>query len=199
MERPEIGTPGWAEYAKEAEYEEIRLRDQLGRLRPFMGTVLRLPDGSPVHYSTREPGKVRWVEMTVYEHHDGGYVLHRLGKSLVFHAHDRETQARRGRCKKVPTWKELSFRQLPDDAVPCRDCLPPDELEEGVASYYWFEQDRPMLDRCLEPASLITVLTERRPGSRVEYLSEPAQEILALAAKADEAIHSVYHDREEPI
>lgn len=196
MERPDVGTPGWAEYAGAAEYEEIRLRDQLGRLRPFMGTVLRLPDGSPVHYSTYERGKVRWVEMTVYEHHDGGYVLHRLGKSLVFHSYEHEP---RSRCKKVPTWREISFRQLPDNAVPCRDCLPPDELEEGTASFYWAEQDRPMLDRCPQPVDLIRVLTERRPGSRVEYLSEPAQEILALAAKADEAIHSVYHDREEPI
>ena len=180
----------------------IRLRDQRGMTRSFEGEILVGPTG-PVRVSTRDddPDKPRWVEMALYRHADGGYVLHRVGKSVLFHKLPNECGKGREQAG-----TRTRIGQLEDDAVAHarplfpndKPCLKVHELQTGDDFEYAMEADRPIVDRCEIPEHVIDALTEERSGSREPYFSKPARRLLELAAEADLAIKQAL-DSEVPI
>ena len=63
----------------------IKLRDQMGVVRSFQGEII--PGATNDIQREDENGRrPRWVEMQAYRHADGGYVLHRNGRTApVYH------------------------------------------------------------------------------------------------------------------
>jgi hypothetical protein len=83
--------------------------------------------------STERTDDPRWTELNIYRTDSGRYVIHRVGKSVVYHA-------RGGPCNfGVATPGE----DLPDDAEPCRRCRPPatDDPDFNPRDHYELEQD----------------------------------------------------------
>lgn len=125
----------------------------------------------------------RWVEIRLYRM-DDGWLLHRIGKSLVYHSEDSECKT----ATRRPSGDVATRADLPRNAVSCDRCRPPwpEDLEDGEKIRYEFA--RHTIDRCDDPAQVVRRLTsmrQRRSGMRSTMVSEPVAELLAQAAGND--------------
>lgn len=175
---------------------EIRVRGSLGP-RAFYGTEL-------AEVTTETPTRPRWIEIALYRDWevshgaDGrpvvpavpvqarGYVLHRVGRSLVYH------DPVYG-CK---TGVLTAADQLSADSEPCPDCRPPDLEDLAADATVNLEEDRHAVDVCSTPEQILDLLQDPRapsgPGtSAVDRLSAPAQRLLRRAASKDPAIAAI--------
>jgi hypothetical protein len=151
--------------------------------------VLTGRDGLPVKFSghsltgeksTRGEDRPRWVTMEIYKRDDGGYVLYRVGQSLIYHRTGMS-------CTKSGV--SVMWEELPDDAMPCQRCNPPfpDALSD----------DEPVLKEipwrsvhlCQTLGKVEQVLIDTAPhdstGERPNRLSSVASSLLLEAAQAD--------------
>lgn len=158
------------------------------------GNLVRLPDGDShlefagaqiAHVSQAEPGKPRWVELTLYSVNDGTgrYVLHRVGRSTVYHRDG--SRCRRG--APVPA------RDLPTEAVPCTTCRPPvRDIAIAAGGTIQLESDHYGAAVCDDPRDVINKL--RMPGDGGSMIgsqfSAPAQRLLDAARHVDDGIRN---------
>lgn len=170
----------------------IRLRDQLGVMRSFEGEPI--PGATNDIQRTDEDGeaRLRWVEMQLYRHADGGYILYRVGRTAPVY-HRVGAACADSRHEKMPAHK------LPESAVPCDRCKPLGM--KAPKTLVSVEQDRPLLDRCYEPEDVVRVLIEYRNtgGGKQPYLSRPAEELIRNAARADTDFQESWAEIEMPI
>ena len=165
----------------------IKLRDQMGVVRSFQGEII--PGATNDIQREDENGRrPRWVEMQAYRHADGGYVLHRNGRTAPVYHRIASTCADSRHVL-------MHASELPSSAMACPRCNPPEMNKVAV------EQDRPIVDRCLEPEDIVRVLTEYRQtgGGRQPYLSRPAEELLKNLAKVDPDFAESWEETEVPI
>lgn len=125
------------------------------------------------HVTTETDASPRWTEIELYELTDGTgrYVVHIVGRSVLYHHHDSPCNAG------VPT----KMLDLVEDAEPCPRCQPPryrdcDQDDLVVDA----ESDRHTITVC---AGVTEVLDALRLPNRRGY-SAPAQRLL------DEVRHS---------
>ena len=138
--------------------------------------------------STETDRSLRWVELELYWAHpsekmpDGGYFVHIVGQSVVYHRH--ESACNTG----VATLR----KDLPEDAEPCQVCRPPANSAASVEADLAYpgrvvdlESSRHTLYRSIGPreqsAMGIVQQMQRRP-------SAPAQRLLETAAQKDKFI-----------
>jgi hypothetical protein len=134
------------------------------------------------------PNFPRWVEMTLYSLDTGGYVLHRIGQSMVYHAAggvcgDGESASRTAGCARI------TVDDLPDDAEPCKFCEPPAPVDLPTRLPVLFEQPRHTIDRCADPATVIKRITRARhrgSGITSSVISRPVKDLLTQAMVNDE-------------
>lgn len=143
------------------------------------------------------PERQRWVEIAVYKLDDGpGYVLHRIGKSVVYHRADTHCTTSDGRQR----GDEATVSDLPDNADPCELCQPPYPEELGDNDKIRFEFDRNTVNKCATAARVIDKLTvyrspaAGRPGdedtgraAKTSTVSAPVRELLEKLASKDPA------------
>ena len=130
--------------------------------------------------------KDRWVEFEVYAMADASWLIHRIGKSVIYHRADTSCTTRTG----VPSGSPAGVDDLPDDAMPCPRCLPayPDELPDGPGTVR-FEFPRHTWDSCPTPELAAAKLTtiRSRDGTVTVHMSDPVADLLRqLAVKYPE-------------
>jgi hypothetical protein len=158
----------------------IRIEDRV-KITEFDGELLRTPSGRDVHVET--PGEFRWAELEIYRAEAGGYVLHRIGNSRVYHTEPTTCLTESGEQSGAP----CTITELPDDAHPCWKCNPQDPQTLGDSQLIRYEFPRHTFDRCDTSAEVTRRLTTMNPRgkSRTTWVSQPAAELLRLAAEAD--------------
>ena len=130
--------------------------------------------------SSERRGSTRWIEFKLYRTESGSYILSRIGVSLVFHG---------AACSLVKKYDltEVSFDELLDDAIPCEECEPSEEVELVFPEkyrYWALVSD--------EPEDIIDALY-KYDDNGLSYLTNVAQRLLEFAAKADPDIADAYH------
>lgn len=125
--------------------------------------------------STERQGDRRWVEMELYKKEGGGYVLHRVGASRVYHVFD-------GPCNKGVRKK---WKDVPEGSVPCLDCRP-----AAFSVDVDLEEMRHEINVCETAADVLgALITQKRSGPvGSPFLSLPAKRLLELAAEVDRGI-----------
>ena len=148
--------------------------------------LMRVPDVDKViefegeliaEVTTELPDAPRWTEMELYRLTDGTgrYVLHVVGRSVVYHVHDSDCNS--GTATDAAT--------LPGDAEPCLTCKPTAYTDTETVD---FEDDRHSAHVCATAADVLVSL--RSTGSRASSrpFSTPALRLLAIAKQKDPAI-----------
>jgi hypothetical protein len=143
--------------------------------------------------TTKQPGKVRWLDMTLYRVTDGTgrYVIARIGRSLAVH---RQHGCNRG----VP----VTTAELSPDSVPCQLCGTPElsvlkMMPQGVANR---EADHHSATVCADAAEMLARLRLRgasssdddssQHGNGGNAYSAPAQRLLDEARLKDPAVEA---------
>jgi hypothetical protein len=143
--------------------------------------------------TTRQPGKVRWLDITLYRVTDGTgrYVIARTGRSLAVH---RQHGCNRG----VP----MPVSELPDDSVPCHICATPElavlkMMPQGVANR---EADHHSATVCANATEMLARLRLRGaspseddgslPHNGGNAYSAPAQRLLDEARLKDPVVEA---------
>jgi hypothetical protein len=131
--------------------------------------------------TTYGSAKDRWVEFEVYAMADRSWLVHRIGRSNIYHRAGTLCTTRTGR----PSGDPASVEQLPDDAMPCPRCSPPypDELPEGPGAVR-YEFPRHTWDECPTPELVKSKLTtiRSRDGSVTVHRSDPVADLLRRLA-----------------
>lgn len=160
--------------------EPLRFRDdRSGRMLELLGGVTL---GTA---STREPGAIRWTEMSIARGASGRYVVSRVGRSRVFHTPDApECKSRDGH----PYGRAGTFSELEDDHEPCPVCRP--EEEGFLSDLVMIEVDRHSAEVCDGPSEVLAALASRdREG--YEFTSRVALKALAEARERDSSLRQV--------
>jgi hypothetical protein len=136
--------------------------------------------------------RARWVDMALYALDSGGYVLHRVGRSVVYHVKGGACGAGEPNTRTAGSVR-VTVDGLPDDAEPCRICKPedPEYLPEKVQVL--LEQPRHTVDRCADVATVIrriTIARHRGSGITSTAVSRPVGDLIAQAMANDEGFAS---------
>lgn len=126
----------------------------------------------------------RWVEIKLYRLDDGSYLVHRIGQSVVYHTAGTTCLTSVGRQSGDPA----KVDDLPDEAVPCETCRPPQPWTLDSDDPVRYEFPRHTIDTCSTPAEVIkrlTTMRERRTRRATTVVSEPVRELLGNAARTD--------------
>lgn len=124
--------------------------------------------------STETPQAVRWTEIELYKTEGGHYVIHRIGRSVLYHRHD--SACNTGVARRVD---ELD----PEfDYQPCLRCCPRelDQLNDG--DLVDEELDKHSVDVC-EAEEVYDRLLLKRDGT--SFMSNPARRAMEMAIKID--------------
>jgi len=151
---------------------EIHRVQDVDRVLEFEGTMI-------TNITTEVPDSPRWLELELYRLTDGTdrYVLHVVGRSVVFHLHD-------GPCN---TGVETPFDQLPEDSEPCFKCKPIRAVEE--IDTVDLESDRHTVHVCDTAADVVSKLRLPRGGASGSF-SAPSRRLLDHAAMSDDGIRA---------
>jgi hypothetical protein len=127
----------------------LRTAQSGGQLLSFQAAVLAAG-------TTKHPGSTRWTEMTVYrlqkqreEPPQGGYVVAKVGRSLVVHSAD----CGMARPKMMTHWDATNSDN--EWRVPCLVCNPSLSRQDRTT---WLEQDRHSVLQARNPAALVDIL-----------------------------------------
>lgn len=142
------------------------------------------------HGTSERDDSLKWAEIDIYRLHEGGYYVHRLGYSLVYHRGDTWCRTASGAQPGHPATVE----DLPDEAAPCQDCRPkpPQELADDEEIRYEFP--RHTFDSCKTPTDVVAALTvvrNRQGTTPTIRFSYPVKQALTEAAGRDEALYSI--------
>lgn len=137
--------------------------------------------------SSYEPGKSRWITFDLYRSDSGVYVLHRVGRSRVFHTSDCDNTLKNG-LEPVPA------RDLDTGGVPCLLCRP-----DRQSRYVFPETDRHFSTTCGHAQGVLEFLSryDRRTGS--SYYTDVSLDLIEDAAEVDEDINFAYYGKDSVI
>lgn len=132
--------------------------------------------------SARTADQPRWSEFYLYHLDDGRWLIHRIGKSVIYHTLEPDHRTATGG---LPGETVGTVDDLPDDAEPCDICRPedPDYLADG--QQIRIETDRHKVDIAATPAEVteILVTNRRREGGTTITMSRPVRDLLTQAAR----------------
>lgn len=158
----------------EFEYDEDRgyLVRGRGEAQWVRGEIL-----SRVSSKSKEP---RWIEFTLFRAATGQYVVHRIGKSEVFHQEN---------CYLVNKnhLSDVPYAEIPGSFKPCDKCRPSRFDLEGL----YPERDRPYFQTC-ETARGVIKFLEQVDDNDLRYLTNIARKLLSAAAAKDAGIYEAF-------
>lgn len=158
----------------------------------------RLPDGNReiafsgalLAQSSSDDGRAqRWLDLNLYHTDTDRYVLHRVGRSVVYHAAG-STCTRQAQPQKVGDLDQ----ERRDELMPCVRCAPPNIYSEDIDGdvQVLVEQDRSSVTVCERAPGLVESLYGvDDKGTR--FLSRVAQRLLEEASKADAGIREAWN------
>ena len=129
--------------------------------------------------SSKRNDSTRWIEFELYKTDSGSYILSRIGVSLIFHG---------AACALVRRYglTEIDFAELRENALPCEECEPSEEVELVFPEKYryWAQVSS-------DPTSIVNALYKYDEAG-VLYLTNVAQRLLDEVCKVDTAISDTY-------
>lgn len=151
--------------------------------------VLRFK-GERIGHATSRRGQdrdqIRWTEVDIYRTEGGHYVVHKLGKSRVYHA---GIMACSGTGAKQTTSKQLRLNpEATADLAPCPVCKPDDW---GFYQVVHVEQDRGVTATSASARGAVESC-HSQDQDQVTYLTRVASRALEQAAEADPAIFEAF-------
>lgn len=129
-------------------------------------------------------GKSRWITFDLYRSDSGAYVVHRVGKSKVFHTSDCENTAKNGLDPVRSSELDISW-------YPCLLCSP--SLDDG---YIFPEKDRNFVITCDDARGVLEFLSRFDSRTQSVYYTDVSADLLDQAAEVDDEIDLEYY-REE--
>jgi hypothetical protein len=150
-----------------------RLKDKMAPDVEFTGVQLGFA-------TTETPQATRWTEVTIYRTEGGQYVIHRIGRSVLFHRHD-------GVCNTgIPTaFKDVDPDEI-EDLERCQKCGARFIDEYGPDEIIDLEMDRFNVDVCAPEQVGKTLELTREDGTK--FISHVAQRALLEALGADQVL-----------
>lgn len=124
---------------------------------------------------------LRWTEIEMYKTQAGKYIVHKVGRSVVFH---RANQA----CSSGTSTRNLS---LLNDRVPCPRCNPDQIQMLGTTNPALIETDRHTV-HVSDTAAGAVESCYTQDKDRVAYLTYPARQLLAEVAQNDTSVHQAF-------
>lgn len=153
--------------------DTIRVQDKYDMVE-FRGVQL-------ADVSTETPSSVRWTEISIYRTEAGRYIIHRVGRSVLYHAVDATCNTG------VPaTVGELVGDDVYDDLQPCTRCHPGDLDDLNLKTVVLRELDKHSVDVC-DAGQVYDRLLLHRAGGET-FMSNPAQRAYDTALAADPAL-----------
>jgi hypothetical protein len=147
--------------------------------------------GTRIGFGTSErDDSLKWAEIEIYRQGEGGYMVHRLGYSLVYHRADTWCRTAAGSQPGHPA----TVDDLPDEASPCRDCKPPAPQRLADDEAIRYEYPRHTFDSCKDAREVVASLTvvRHRDGTPPSIrFSGPVQAALREAAEQDKQIYQI--------
>lgn len=153
------------------------------RLLRFRGTLI----GHATSRRGQDADQIRWTEVDIYRTDGGQYVLHKIGKSRVFHAGPNMCSTTGGRLttsKQVLLWKPDKLM----DIAPCPICKP-GAVGDNVNVVV--ERDRGITFTSTTARGIVeSAYSQDQDG--VTYLTKVAERALAEASAEDEEIREAF-------
>lgn len=152
--------------------------------------VLRFVGERIAHATNRrgsDEDQIRWTEVDVYRTNGGHYVLHKIGKSRVYHAGPKMCAGTTG---KKTTGRQIGYWD-PErivDLAPCPVCRPGSFADHQVVVV---EQDRGVTFTSKTAAGVVES-AHNQDSDGVTYLTRVAERALAEASEVDEQIRDAY-------
>lgn len=135
--------------------------------------------------STENPDSVRWTEINIYRTEHGKYVIHRSGRSVLYHRHD-------GVCNTgVPRAVDTLDAEL---SVPCARCRPGQLSTLTGEMVVDMELNKDSVDICEAHEVYDTLLLRRRDrltGKDTTFMSNPSQRAFEQALMTDDHLRQV--------
>jgi len=126
--------------------------------------------------STDDGEKARWIAFALYRKDSGGWVIHRLSESTVYHRAD--TTCRTQKSARPGVMDRAG--QLRQNAEPCSICRPPEPADLDPDDPVRIEVPRHTVrQRDTEQSVVNDLVIDRRSGT--PYWSEPVVELLVAA------------------
>jgi hypothetical protein len=153
---------------------EYTLPGSDGRTVQFTGVLLSTA-------SSQRPDALRWTEISIYRTQAGKYVIHKVGRTVVYH--------RTGQpCTSGSTEIKGDMRNA---LRPCPKCSP--VLNGAVStSPLTFEEDRHTV-HVTETGDGVVESAHTQDADGTAYLTRPAKQALLSAAARDGAIRNAYY------
>lgn len=135
------------------------------------------------HGTSERPDSLAWAEIEIYKLDAGGYMTHRVGRSLTYHTYDTECRTASGQRR----GGEATIDDLPDDAEPCSVCKPPEPVLLTDREPVRYEFPRHTFDGCADANQVVerlTVIHNRDRTVSVRF-SQPVRTALHDAVLSD--------------
>lgn len=130
--------------------------------------------------TTETPEATRWTEISIYRTGGNRYVIHRCGRSVLFHAHA-------GTCN---TGVPVAISQLDEvdraDLQPCVRCRPGELVDLPADAMIDREVDWYNVDDCPATEVAETLKLKREDGTK--FISQVAQRALLEAMNVDHVL-----------
>ena len=133
--------------------------------------------------SSETDQSVRWIEFDLYKVEGGGYVVSRVGVSLVYHTPTCELAEKYG----LEEWDPEEG--LDEDSYPCDICRP-----RGALPYVCPETTRYWARVC-DSAEAVVQTLYKKDSRGIRYITNVAARLLEDAAGADDAIARAYYNQ----
>lgn len=131
--------------------------------------------------SQQGPDDLRWTEIEMYQTQAGKYIVHKIGRSVVFHKANQK-------CSSGNATRNMSALNT---LIPCPRCEPDVQAVLGTTSPMLIETDRHTV-HVSETARGAVESCYTQDGERVAYLTYPARQLLAEVSMNDEDIRSAF-------
>ena len=166
--------------------EQYRLLNTDGRVTEFTGVRL-------AHESSKRPDSLRWTEISLYRTEGGNYIVHKVGRSVVFHEEG----------KPCSSGEEIPASALDADSKACPRCGVPGFKSAVNAGHpmgppNWTrrtvrrEQDRHTVHVSTAAEGAVeSAYTQDDDGTT--YLTRPARFALQEASKHDASISQAFN------
>lgn len=134
--------------------------------------------------------KIRWTEVDIYRTTGGQYVVHKIGRSSVYHRKDTPCNIKHSR-RTTPASLKRREPERYEDATYCPVCVPDDILLMDPDTLIYMETDRATAHVSTTAQGAVEAAHNRDPEGTA-FLTRPAEYALRHAARTDPGLREAF-------